>query len=88
MVVQLGLAMMRRGASSASRPLTSGTTSGTSGSMRKALELSIISAPWRVIVSANSRDVPAPADVRAMSTPRKSLLCRSSLTVTGFPRNI
>ena len=31
---------------------------GTSASMRKALELSIITAPYLVIVSANSRDVP------------------------------
>ena len=64
-VVQFGLAMIRRGAFFASSGLTSGTTSGTSASMRKALELSIITAPYFVIVSANSRDVPAPADVRA-----------------------
>lgn len=68
-VVQLGLAIMRRGAFFASSGLTSGTTSGTSASMRKALELSIMTAPCLVIVSANSREVPAPAEVRAKSHP-------------------
>ena len=87
-VVQLGLAMMRRGAFFASSGLTSGTTRGTSASMRKALELSIITVPCRVIVSANSFDVPAPADVRAKSIPLKSSLCCSSLTVSSFPRNL
>ena len=52
MVVQLGLAMILRGVSKASAPLTSGTTKGTSASIRKALELSIISAPRAVMVSA------------------------------------
>ena len=86
-VVQLGLAMIRRGAFFASPGLTSGTTSGTSASMRNALELSIITAPCFVIVAANSRDVPAPADVRAKSTPRKSSLCCNNLTVRSRPRN-
>ena len=67
---------------------TSGTTSGTSASMRKALELSIMTAPCLVIVSANSREVPAPAEVRAKSTPLKSSLCCNSLTVISFPRNL
>ena len=75
MVVQLGLAMMRRGALRASSGFTSGTTSGTSASIRNALELSIISAPWRVIVSANSREAVPPADTSAMSMFRKSSLC-------------
>ncbi len=86
-VVQLGLAMIRRGAFFASAAFTSGTTRGTSSSMRNALELSIITVPWRVIVSANSRDVPAPADTRAKSTPRKSSLCCNSFTVSSRPRN-
>ena len=45
-VVQLGLAMMPRGRTRASSALHSGTTSGTSASMRNALELSIITAPY------------------------------------------
>ena len=65
MVVQFGLAMMPRGRTRASSALHSGTTRGTSASIRKALELSIITAPCLVIVSANSRDVPAPADTKA-----------------------
>ncbi len=75
MVVQLGLAMMRRGGLTASPGFTSGTTSGTSASMRKALELSIIRVPCRVMVSANSREVPAPADTSATSMSLKSSLC-------------
>ncbi len=87
-VVQLGLAMMRRGASKASSGLTSGTTSGTSSSMRNALELSIMTAPWRVIVPAYSRETPAPAETNAISTPLKSDSCDSSSTSTSQPRNI
>ena len=45
MVVQLGLAMMPRGRTRASSALHSGTTRGTSSSIRKALELSIMTAP-------------------------------------------
>ena len=45
MVVQFGLAMMPLGRSAAAWPLTSATTSGTSGSMRQADELSMTTAP-------------------------------------------
>ena len=69
---QLGFAMILRGVSKASSPLTSGTTRGTSASMRKALLLSIMMAPPLVMVSANSRLVPAPAEVKAISTSLKS----------------
>ena len=72
MVVQFGLAMMPRGRFRASSALHSGTTKGTSSSMRKADELSIITQPYFVMVSANSFDVPAPADVKAMSMSLKS----------------
>ena len=51
--------MTPRGRSNASSALTSGTTKGTSVSIRKALELSIITAPYLVIVFSNSLDVPA-----------------------------
>src|SRR3712207_7063176 len=73
-VVQLGLAIMPRGRTKASAALTSGTTNGTSSHIRKALELSIITAPYLVIVSANSSEVPPPAEVKAMSTSLKSSL--------------
>ena len=84
-VVQLGFAMMLRGRLRASAAFTSGTTRGTSSHMRKALELSIITAPYFVIVSANSSDVPPPADVKAMSTSLKSSLCCRSFTSYSLP---
>ena len=87
-VVQLGLAMMPRGRVRASLALHSGTTRGTSSSMRKAEELSIITAPYLVISAANSFEVPAPADVKAMSTSLKSSLCCRSLTVYSLPRKV
>ncbi len=87
-VVQLGLAIMPRGRLSASSALHSGTTRGTSSSMRKAELLSIITAPYLVMVSANSFDVPAPAEVNAMSTSLKSSLCCSSFTSISLPRNM
>ena len=80
--------MMPRGRLRASSALHSGTTSGTSSSMRKALELSIITAPYLVMSAANSFDVPAPAEVKAMSTPLKSSLCCKSLTSYSLPRNV
>jgi hypothetical protein len=85
MVVQLGLAMMPRGRSKASSALISGTTKGTSSSMRKALELSIITAPYLVMSSANSLLVPAPAEAKTMSTPLKSSLCCKSFTSYSLP---
>lgn len=59
-VVQFGLAMMPLGRLSAASGLTSETTSGTSGSMRQAEELSITTAPWEATFSASAREV-APA---------------------------
>ena len=87
-VVQLGLAMMPRGRSLASAAFTSGTTKGTLSSIRKALELSIITAPYLVMVSANSLEVPAPAEVKAISTPLKSSLCCKSFTSICLPRKV
>ena len=87
-VVQLGLAMMPRGRFRASSALHSGTTKGTSSSIRKAELLSIITAPYFVMVSANSFDVPAPAEVKAMSISLKSSLCWSNFTVSSLPRNV
>jgi len=85
MVVQLGLAMMPRGRFFASEAFTSGTTNGTSFSIRKAEELSIITAPYFVISSANSLEVPAPADVNTKSMSLKSSLCFNSFTVSFSP---
>ena len=86
MVEQLGLAIMPLGLFSASSGFTSGTTRGTSGSIRNALELSIITAPNLVMSAANSFEVLPHADTKAMSTSRKSSLCLSSLMIYSFPR--
>ena len=52
--------------------LTSGTISGTSGSMRQAEELSITTAPCAAIFGDHSFDTAPPADIRQMSTSEKS----------------
>src|SRR5260370_960505 len=88
MVLQFGLAMMRRPGSACFTVwgFTSGTTSGTSASMRKALELSITTAPARAACGANSRDTEAPGAKSAISTPaNESRLSRR--TGTSSPRN-
>ena len=69
MVVQLGLATMPLGMWSRAWALTSGTTSGTSGSMRQADELSMTMAPAAATRGASSRDVAPPAENRTMSRP-------------------
>ena len=88
MVEQLGLAMMPAAWHSAtSSGFTSGTTSGTSGSMRKALELSMTTAPASAAMGANSRETAAPGEKSAMSTPAKeSGLRRRTVTLVAAPR--
>ena len=51
---------------------SSGTTSGTSGSIRQAEELSITIAPAAAAFGAYSLEVVLPAENRAMSRPEKS----------------
>ncbi len=60
-VVQLGLATMPLRASSSASGLTSETISGTSGSMRQALELSTTIAPPAANFSAHAFEVEPPA---------------------------
>ena len=69
MVVQLGFAMMPLGRLSTSSGLTSDTTSGTSGSLRHAEELSTTTAPAAANLGAYSREAVAPAENTAMSMP-------------------
>ena len=69
MVVQFGLATMPFGIRSRAWGLTSDTTSGTSGSMRHADELSMTVAPAAATRGASSRDAVAPAENSAMSSP-------------------
>ena len=61
-VVQFGLAMMPLRASAIASGLTSDTTSGTSGSIRHADELSMTMAPAAANFGASSLDEVAPAE--------------------------
>ena len=61
-------------ARSAAAPFTSGTTSGTPGSMRNAEELSTTTAPWRTAIGTNRRDVVPPAENSAMIDAGKAVL--------------
>ena len=56
----------------AASALTSGTTSGTSGSIRQAEELSITTQPLAPILGDHSFDTAPPADIRQMSVSEKS----------------
>ena len=80
MVVQLGLAIMPFFAFLTSSGFTSLTTSGTSGSMRQAEELSITVAPEAANFGASSFEVPPPAEKIAMSIPERSAVAASSTT--------
>ena len=84
-VVQLGLAMIPLRASAMASGLTSATTSGTSGSMRNAEELSITVAPAAANRGASSRDDVAPAENRAMSRPVGSAVAASSTVISPSP---
>ena len=85
MVVQFGLAMMPLRASPMAPGLTSDTTSGTSGSMRNAEELSMTVTPAATNLGASSRDDVAPAENRAMSSPDGSATAASSTVIVPSP---
>ncbi len=85
MVVQLGLATIPLGRSARAWALTSGTTSGTSGSMRHAEELSTTVTPAAAAFGASDRLAVAPAEKRARSRPAQSAVAASS-TATASPR--
>ena len=80
-VVQFGLAMMPLRASRTAPGLTSLTTSGTSGSIRQAEELSMTIAPAAANRGACSLDVEPPAENSAMSMPDRSAVSASSTTI-------
>ena len=69
-VEQLGMDTMPS-CQSRSSPLTSGTTRGTAGSMRKALESSITSAPALAATGPKRRESSVRAEMKAMSTSEK-----------------
>ncbi len=86
MVVQFGLAMMPRPAAITgcrASGLTSETTSGIAGSLRKALELSTTITPASAQRGASAREVVAPAENRAMSSPAGSAVAASSTTISA-----
>ena len=77
MVEQLGLAMMPRFLYLAmASGLTSGTTKGTSGSMRKCDVLSITTAPAFAARGVYSAETLAPGDDSTISIPAKSKSAR------------
>ena len=69
MVVQFGLATIPLGMESSAAALASGTTSGTSGSMRQADELSMTMAPAAARRGARVRETEAGAEHNARSMP-------------------
>mmetsp|Transcript_7269 Transcript_7269/g.25978 ORF Transcript_7269/g.25978 Transcript_7269/m.25978 type:complete len:240 (+) Transcript_7269:1946-2665(+) len=83
MVLQFGLAMMPV-CSAAACGFTSGTTSGTPGVMRNALELSITTAPASTAAGAKALDCEPPAAKKATSTPSNES-SRNSRTTVGRP---
>jgi hypothetical protein len=84
-VVQFGLAMMPLRASAIASGLTSLTTSGTSGSIRQAEELSTTVTPASAKRGARARDVVAPAENSAMSSPLGSAVLASSTVISRSP---
>ncbi len=80
MVVQLGLATIPFGIDDRADSLTSGTTRGTSGSIRHADELSTTMAPAAAKRGASWREAVAPLEKRAMSMPEGSATAASSTT--------
>src|SRR5665811_1260131 len=71
-VVQLGLLMMPLGRLRTWAGLTSGTTSGTSGSIRKAPELSTATAPCDTAIGAHWVAMSSGTSNIATSTPSKA----------------
>ena len=89
-VVQFGLAMMPLGnvfPRTSRSKLTSLTTSGTSGSLRQAEELSTTVTPAAANRGACTRDIVAPAENSAMSRPVGSAVSASSTSIS-WPRNV
>src|ERR1700730_10399095 len=87
MVEQFGLATIPLGMERSASALTSGTTSGTSGSMRQALELSTTMAPARAAIGLDSRLTDAGMLDRTISTPTNASGLIGS-TVYVLPLNV
>ena len=83
-VVQLGLEMIPFGLLFAISGLTSGTTSGTSGSIRKAAELSTTTTPFAAAIGPHSAEISSGTSNMAMSIPSKASGERAT-TVSSLP---
>ncbi len=83
MVVQFGLATMPLGRWSSVCGFTSATTSGTSGSIRHADELSMTVTPAAANRGASAREPVAPAENSAMSSPVGSATSASSTAISS-----
>src|SRR4051794_34720807 len=87
MATQFGLATIPFGMQASSWALTSGTTSGTSGSIRHADELSTTMAPALAAIGLNSRLTDAGVLDRTISTPANAS-GRIGSTLYCWPRNV
>src|SRR6185437_7319137 len=86
-VVQFGLEMMPLGRRPTSAGLTSGTTSGTSGSMRKAPELSTATAPRAAATGAHWAETSSGTSNMATSMPSNAS-SESATTSVSPPRTV
>ena len=86
-VVQFGLEIIPRGRFLTSCGFTSGTTSGTSASMRKAPELSTTTAPREAAIGAHSAEISSGTSNIATSIPSKAS-GESATTVSSSSRQI
>ncbi len=80
-----GLAMMPRGRSATLRGLTSGTTRGTSGSMRNSVLLSMATTPRAAASSTQCRAIEGGMSKMQTSMPSKNSGVSASMT-TSSPR--
>ncbi len=86
-VAQFGVAMMPL-CCSTSAPLISGTTSGTSGSMRQAPVLSMTTAPAFTALGEYSFEVSSGMALKTMSQPWKLSCVRASTSSSCSPKRI
>ncbi len=82
-VVQLGLAMIPRGRIRTACGLTSGTTSGTSGSIRNVPELSTTTAPLAAARGAHCSATSSGTSNMATSTPSKASSVSATTSVSS-----
>ena len=86
-VVQFGLEIIPRGRFCASSGFTSGTTSGTSESIRNAPELSTTTAPRAAAIGPHSAEISSGTSNIAMSMPSNAS-GDNATTVNSSPRQI